>query len=90
MDGRSMDVGAVTAVQDIYHPITLARRVMDSTAYNFLGSKGAMDLAKAEGFKFLQSGMLVSDYSRESLERWKQNQLQNASGKADVCVLLEM
>lgn len=85
MDGRSLDIGAVTAVQDIYHPITLARRVMDSTAYNFLGSKGAMELAKNEKFKFLKPGMLVTDYSRDALERWKQNQQQNATGKSDVC-----
>lgn len=87
MDGQTMDIGAVTAVQDIYHPITLARRVMDSTDYNFLGSAGAMALAKAKGFKFLQPGVLVTDYARDSLDAWKQNQLLNAT-RNDVCVTL--
>jgi isoaspartyl peptidase/L-asparaginase-like protein (Ntn-hydrolase superfamily) len=84
MDGKSMKVGAVTAVQDIHHPISLARKVMEKTSYNFLGSKGAMDLARAEGFKFLKPGSLVTDYARESLERWKQNQAMNTSAKSDV------
>lgn len=85
MDGRTMEVGAVTGVQDIYHPITLARRVMEKTAYNFLGATGAMELAESEGFKFLEPGTLVTDYARDSLARWMQNQALNATGKAEVC-----
>lgn len=88
MDGRTMDIGAVTAVQDIYHPITLARRVMEKTEYNFLGSAGAMKFAKDEGFKFLPPGSLVTDYSRDSLARWMANQGLNATGKRDVCTAL--
>lgn len=84
MDGRTMEVGAVTAVQDIFHPISLARKVMEKTEYNFLGSKGAMDLARAEGFQFLKPGSLVTEYSRASLERWKISQGLNTTGKADV------
>lgn len=84
MDGRTMDVGAVTGVQDIFHPISLARRVMEKTSYNFLGSAGAMQLAKTEGFKFLKPGTLVTDYSRDSLSRWMVNQGLNTTGKADV------
>lgn len=84
MDGRTMEVGAITAVQDIFHPITLARRVMEKTPYNFLGSAGAMELAKAEGFKFLKPGTLVTDYSRDSLARWRLSQGLNATGKPDV------
>lgn len=88
MDGRTMDIGAVTAVQDIYHPITLARRVMEKIEYNFLGSAGAMKFAKDEGFKFLPPGTLVTDYSRDSLARWMANQGLNATGKRDVCTAL--
>lgn len=84
MDGRTMKVGAVTAVQDIFHPISLARKVMEKTEYNFIGSKGAMDLARGEGFQFLKPGSLVTDYSRVSLERWKLSQALNITAKADV------
>ena len=86
MDGRTMEIGAVTAVQDIFHPISLARVVMEKTEYNFLGSAGAMQLAKAEGFKFLKPGTLVTDYSRDSLDRWRINQgFNTTTGKKDVC-----
>jgi N4-(beta-N-acetylglucosaminyl)-L-asparaginase len=88
MDGQSMKVGSVTAVQDIFHPITLARKVLEKTNYNFLGAKGAMDLAKSEGFTFLKPGDLVTDYARESLNRWKQSHAINPTVKPDVSLKL--
>ncbi|XP_070506412.1 probable isoaspartyl peptidase/L-asparaginase GA20639 [Chironomus tepperi] len=74
MDGSNMKVGAITGMQDIFHPITLARRVMEKTKYNFLGPKGAMDLAKKEGFEFLPKGTLATQRAKDSLERWRQAQ----------------
>lgn len=93
MDGRTMDVGAVTGVQDIYHPISLARKVMDKTAYNFLGAKGAMALAKAEGFQFLKPGTLVTDRAILGLQNWFNSQNSSAgssaldAGSAEVCTI---
>lgn len=84
MHGGTMKIGAVTAVQDIFHPISLARKVMEKTTYNFLGNKGAMALAKAEDFKFLKPGSLESEYARAALDRWLVNQGINATGKSDV------
>lgn len=75
-----MDVGAITGVQDIYHPITLSRRVMDKTNYNFLTEKGAMKLAISEGFQILPKGSLVTQRNRESLESRK-NQSSTAKWK---------
>lgn len=69
-----LNVGAVTGVQDIYHPITLARRVMEKTKYNFLSPKGAMALAESEKFEFLPPGSLITQRARDSLNRWKQQQ----------------
>lgn len=77
MDGDTMKVGAVTGIQNIFHPITLSRRVMDKTRYNFLSPRGAIELAKSEGFHFLPVGTLVSQNSLDSFENWKRNQ--NAS-----------
>lgn len=85
MDGKTMKIGAVTGVQDIFHPITLARRVMEKTKFNFLGSKGAMELAAEEGFNFLKPGTLVTDYARNSYLRWKENQAMNPEAKLEVC-----
>lgn len=84
MHGGTMKVGAITGVQNIYHPITLARRVMEKTPFNFLGNKGAMELAKSEGFKFLKPEVLISEYARASFDRWLFSQSINATGKADV------
>lgn len=72
-DGKEpLNVGAVTGVEDIMHPITLARRVMEKTEYNFLSEKGAMDLARKEGFRFLPPGTLVTQRALDILEEWRQ------------------
>ncbi|KAG5682878.1 hypothetical protein PVAND_012197 [Polypedilum vanderplanki] len=77
MDGETMKVGAVTGVQNIFHTITLARKVMEKTRYNFLSPEGAMKLAKDEGFQFLPEGTLVTERAKLSLENWKRNQNQS-------------
>lgn len=50
MDGRTLGLGAVGAVQQMRHPISLARRVMQQTAHTFLVGAGAMAFADAIGF----------------------------------------
>lgn len=70
MDGKNMKIGAVTGVQHIFHPVSLARKVMEKTKYNFLGPKSAMALAKSEGFVILPKGTLVTPSRKSSLDRW--------------------
>jgi beta-aspartyl-peptidase (threonine type) len=41
MDGRTLNMGAVAAIQRVRHPITLARRVITGTAHTFLVGDGA-------------------------------------------------
>lgn len=50
MNGRSLDMGAVAAVQRVRHPISLARRVMTDTAHTFLVGPGAGAFADQIGF----------------------------------------
>lgn len=45
MDGRTLSLGAVAAVQRVRNPISLARRVMESSNHNFLVAKGAEEFA---------------------------------------------
>lgn len=45
MDGRTLNLGAVAAVQQVRHPITLARRVLDLPAHSFVVGRGAEALA---------------------------------------------
>jgi N4-(beta-N-acetylglucosaminyl)-L-asparaginase len=49
MDDRG-NVGAVAALEDILHPISVARRVMEKTPHTFLVGEGARQFALAEGF----------------------------------------
>lgn len=50
MDGRTLDLGAVAAVQRVQHPISLARRVMTDTEHTFLVGAGAAAFADSIGF----------------------------------------
>ena len=50
MDDRG-NVGAVAALEDILHPISVARRVMEKTPHTMLVGAGARQFALSEGFK---------------------------------------
>lgn len=45
------NVGAVAALEDIMHPISVARRVMEKTPHTMLVGEGARRFALAEGFE---------------------------------------
>lgn len=71
MDGRNLNAGCCTLVQDIYHPITLAKHVMLKTNHTYLGGPNVMKFAREEGFEILPPGSLVTDYAKEALEEYK-------------------
>jgi len=50
MDGSTLDLGAVAAIQHVQYPISLARRVMTDTKHAFLVSSGADAFANQIGF----------------------------------------
>jgi L-asparaginase / beta-aspartyl-peptidase len=76
MNGLGGEVGCVAVVENIMHPISLARRVMERTPHNFLAGAGAMEFARQQGIEFLPRGELVSTYANASLELWN-HMLQN-------------
>ncbi len=51
MDGRTLDFGAVAAIQNVLHPISVARVVMTESEHCILVGKGAQDFAKAQGIE---------------------------------------
>jgi beta-aspartyl-peptidase (threonine type) len=51
MDGRNRSSGAVGALRGYPHPISVARRVMDSLPHVFLTGQGAADFAAEMGFE---------------------------------------
>jgi beta-aspartyl-peptidase (threonine type) len=50
MDGASLNLGAIAAVQRIRHPISLARQIMENGGHNFLVGTGAELFADNIGF----------------------------------------
>lgn len=74
MEGRTMNAGCCTLIEDIRHPITLARLVMEKTHHTFLGGKYAMKFASDNEIEILSPpGQLVTEYAREALEKYKQD-----------------
>ncbi len=50
MEGKTLNMGAVAAVQRVQHPIQLAQQVMDATPHNLLVGAGAEAFADSIGF----------------------------------------
>ncbi|MDX1664491.1 MAG: isoaspartyl peptidase/L-asparaginase [Candidatus Promineifilaceae bacterium] len=50
MDGATLELGAVAAIQRVRHPISLARRVLKESEHNFLVGAGAERFAEEIGF----------------------------------------
>lgn len=77
MSGKNLDAGCVTLVEDILHPITLARRVMENSSHTFIGGEGVMRFAKAQGIEIMSPpGQLVTQAARDALEAFKEDQRQ--------------
>ena len=60
MNGRGMKAGCVCLLHDIKHPVSVARCIMEKTPHHFLGGEAAQQFAKANGFKELPKGSLVT------------------------------
>ncbi len=60
--------GAVVYLQNIKHPISVARKVMENTPHVILAGKGAEQFAYAEGF---QKENLLTEASKKDWEEWK-------------------
>jgi isoaspartyl peptidase/L-asparaginase-like protein (Ntn-hydrolase superfamily) len=52
MEGHTQEAGAVAAIKDVIHPISVARGVL-KTPYVTLAGNGADNFAHAEGFEFV-------------------------------------
>ncbi|XP_063703262.1 probable isoaspartyl peptidase/L-asparaginase GA20639 [Culicoides brevitarsis] len=65
-----INAGCVTLVKDIHHPISLARKVLE-TPHNFIGGEQANILAKKHGFEILPDGALITEFAKLALEEWK-------------------
>ncbi|MFO0911503.1 MAG: N(4)-(beta-N-acetylglucosaminyl)-L-asparaginase [Pirellulales bacterium] len=69
MDERGQ-CGSVAFLQNIKHPISVARRVMEKTPHVMLVGQGAEDFAVAEGFP---RENLLTDDAKKAWEEWLKN-----------------
>lgn len=65
-DGRA---GAVAFVQNYSHPISIARKVMDTTDHVFIVGEGAEEFARKQGFAREE---LLTAHAREAWVKWKE------------------
>ena len=63
-DGRC---GAVAAIQDILHPVSVARAVMEKTPHVLLVGDGAQEFAVSQGFP---KRPLLTDAARAAWKKW--------------------
>jgi len=64
MDGATLAVGAVAAVETISNPVSLARLVMDRLPQVLLVGEGAERFARAQGIATVDNATLVTDRRR--------------------------
>ena len=69
MDGPTHNSGAVAALQRIRHPAQVALRVMRRSDHALIVGPGALEFAKAHGFKEEE---LLTDETREIWLRWRE------------------
>lgn len=68
MSGPGHRAGAVGAVSGYRHPISIARRVMETTRHVFLVGEGAEAFAKKHGF---ETGPKVTPGQKAAWKKWK-------------------
>jgi len=66
--GPDGNAGSVTYLQEIMHPISVARRVMEKTPHVILSGAGALKFAEDQGFK---RENLLTDNMQKEWEAWK-------------------
>lgn len=88
MDGKTMQAGAVAAVQRVRNPILLARKVMDESAHVMLSGAGAEEFADRVGLELVENEFFNTDFRRRQLEA-AQSQLRNDASLINDPLLFE-
>lgn len=70
MDGQDLSCGSVAGLENIMHPISVAKLVMQKTPHVMLVGQGALDFAMSEGFK---KADLLTDEARTAWKEWLKN-----------------
>ena len=62
------DAGSVCFLENIMHPVSVARLVMEETPHVMLSGKGALRFALKHGFK---KQKLITPFARDAWKKWK-------------------
>ena len=65
---KNNNCGSVSFLQNIKHPISVAKLVMEETPHIMLSGKGAFDFAISKGFK---KENLLTEASKQDWINWK-------------------
>jgi L-asparaginase / beta-aspartyl-peptidase len=71
MNGATLQSGAIASVNNVKNPITLARRVMDSTPHCMIVGEGANAFAEEQDLAIPDSNILLTEESRIAYEQFK-------------------
>ena len=85
MSGPGHRAGSVAAVEGFKHPISIARKVMESTRHVMLVGSGAMKFAEEHGF---ERGPLIAEKSRADWEKWKASQPKRGANHDTIAMVL--
>lgn len=70
MDGKTYSAGSVSAIENIMHPCSVARLVMERTDHVMLVGQFALDFARSWGFEEVD---LLTDRARQAWLNWREN-----------------
>jgi N4-(beta-N-acetylglucosaminyl)-L-asparaginase len=70
MDGRTYSAGSVASLENIIHPASVARLVMERTDHVMLVGPGALEFAKSWGF---EEENLLTEKAREQWLHWRES-----------------
>ena len=71
MNGPDHNAGSVAGIEDILHPVSVARKVMEDTIHVMLVGEGAKQFALENGF---QKTTLLTDKQKENHQRYLEKQ----------------
>lgn len=83
MDGSNLKAGAVAGIKTVRNPITLARRVMDSSRHVMMVANGAETFAREQKLEIVPNTYFHTEPRRQDLERIKQRERTNANQPAN-------
>lgn len=83
--GHFGQAGAVGCIENILHPVSVARKVMENTDHVMLVGKGALEFARSQGFP--EQNMLT-EKARKVWESWTDKPLPRDDSNHDTIALL--